>query len=196
MSTAASASSTRPITISLARLREILASIDRPQPIGMTCLTEPEQRKCPLGKVSKLARLNAFIGATYVNSVNRQREKAGIDVALEERDHDWATRVTPCLLAKPDAKSGGERYYLAAQIQRADRVRAHYLLPRQRGGRTILAVVPKEQVADYLRPERLASAAEGLESPVVFKSYALESIMELRMGGRRYRVRNTSAANA
>ena len=51
------------------------------------------------------------------------------------------------------------------------------------------ALIRAPEVAPYLRPERLASAADGLQNPVVFKNYALESITELRLGGRRYRVR-------
>lgn len=183
------------ITISRAALRDLLAAITRPQPISFVALTKPEQKANPWGRpIYKLARINAFIGATYVNSVNKQRDKCGAETVLEEREHDWATRVTPCLLAKPDAKSGGEKYYLAAQVQHHDRIRAMYLLPEERVGphgekRQVFGMIPKDRVAPFIRADRLASAADGLEKPVVFKNYALENIIALRMGGQRYRIR-------
>lgn len=188
--------STKTKVISRTTLRELLASVNHAQPVTFTALTKPSQKVNPWGNsIYKLAKVNAFIGANYLSSVNRQRKKAGLEQRSESAPHAWGDRVTPCLLAKSD-KTGAEKHYLVAHIQNHERVarRALFLMPVERASmgkhREILTAVPLERVSPFIRPSKPSAETEDMDRPVVYRNYALESIVAITMGGQRYRVRD------
>lgn len=153
------------ITISQSDLREILErEIRRATAVSFTSLTTPEQRVNPhFGgqKILKLVRVNAMAGCRYENAL----AKVG-QVASEERA--WGDRESSALVVK------GEKHYLPVQINSTSD--PTYFVRKGDG----LVEVDASLVVPYLRPERAA--------PVMYRDFALTHIVELAIGGQRYRV--------
>lgn len=157
----------RPTTITLAKLRDILASIRGAQPITFTALTVPEGRKAPF-PIRKLVRLNAMTGCRYANAA----AKHGL-TAQDERA--WGEHSESAVVTRT-AKDGTEVAYLPVQLNHASR--PLYLVPSPTGR---LTVVPASTVLPYLRPERPFA--------VSYKDYALSSLASVNVLGHRYRIR-------
>ena len=175
-------------TITRRKLADILASVDHAIPLGFIALTDADAKKTdnPYGRILKLTRINAFAGADYTRSVNRALVKEGKEPTFVAKGRANQTeRISPCLARK--VVDGEDRFYLPVQIRHARK--PLYLVQRARGlGRTMLTAVSKEQVEPFL-PVSRQPAQGGVESPVVYRDFRLDSITQISLNGEQYRIR-------
>ena len=181
----------RTVTITQAKLRDLLASITHATPLGVIALTDarPRRKGCPFTEVRKLVRLNVMTGASFEASVQRKGNET-----FTAGERQWGTRVGPSLAHHVTA-SGEECWYLVGHVNSLIKPRPVYLVPqpRPRGG-TILTAVPKDRVAPWLPPDRTdeEAARQGLPdgtAPVRYRNWRLDNIMAITFNGTRYRIR-------
>ena len=174
-------------TISQAQLIVLLSNVKNAQPIGFSALTEVKA-KAALGKrLLKLSTVNAFTGADYESSVNRQASREGKEESFVASARSWGKRVSPALVAKQE-ESGAQKFYLVAQIRSA---RKPIYLVQNKEGTSPLQITAKEQIKDFLPTVRPA-LNQGLDKEVIYRNYKIESIKQICFGGERYRVRETA----
>lgn len=161
-------------------LKQILARHRGASAVSLYARTVPEMRKKnnPFhGRVAKLSRVVGMIGFRYSASVNRQRAREG-----RPTDRDGAV---PWFVAEPRkwGKPWGKspliehlgRFYLEVKVNRGQ---SQVEYEEAETGRKITHT----QLAPYLR-KRSRSKKQGVENEVLLRDYALESIVQLRMGG-------------
>lgn len=168
-----STTSTRLPSITTDQLAEMLRARRGSTFVTFTALTSPEGRKHPAGKLRKLVRVNATVGAYY----DRALLKATGEQANEERA--WGEHNDSCLVEKTDPRTGAKSYYLPAQNPRTGK--PLYLIEEEDGR---MHMIPTEQAKLYLR--------QRPEPAVVYKDYKLNSLTSVAIGGHRYRIRRSS----
>jgi len=179
----------RPITVTVAQLRSILADITHATPFSATTLTDAKAKKTdnPLGTVYKLTRVNGMVGTHYGSAVERQQGREGVDTpSFTPQPRSWGERIAPALVRN------GDTFYLPAQLNPTIKPKPLYLIRDQFKGR--LTSVPKEKVAPWLPADRGTAKAEaqGVEREVVYRDYRLDSLISLSINGRKYRVRHAA----
>lgn len=181
--------SSQTITVTPEQLGLILAKVTHAQPIGFTSLTDARARKTgnPYGQVRKLVKRQAFVGFDYETSVGnaRARQGMGADVpAFESKAHSWGERIADscCLLRHPRT---GE-LYLIVKVERE--CRPTYLTQQPSG---VWSPVDTALVAPFLPMDEsdVTANRQGLDRPVVYRQYRLDSLVTLTMAGQRYRIR-------
>lgn len=180
-------------TVTLTELVNILGAVIHATPIGFVALTDARLKKmgCPYPDgVRKWTKVSAFTGSQYEVSVNRRlvKEGNGDAPAFEAKERQWGSRISPALISRLDEKSGEVRFYLPAQIQRCSK--PIYLVPTGESNR--LRAVPKSTLAPWLPKDRTpeTAAAQGVTKAVVYRDYALTSLVSVNIGGRKYRIRS------
>jgi hypothetical protein len=179
-------------TITLHRLKTILENLTHATPVGVIALTTADCRaKGPTGPnpwgkdgVKKLTRLNAMIGTDHELSIQRQQAREGQEADFLAAPRSWGVRIGPGLVEHRG------QYYLPLQLSPVNAVRPLYLVPRERGAKTILTAVPKEIVAPWLSPARDERVYQGVVRPVVRRDLRLDSIVSITLGGEKYRIRS------
>jgi len=163
--------------INQTELGELLATVTHAMPIAFSALTLPKVRKTgnPFASIRKLSKVQAFTGADYERSVQRQETREGNQASFVAQARTWGERISPALV------SNKGKLYLVAQIQRT---RKPVYLTEQNG---LLVVTPKEKVAPYLAP--VSFSAQPVAKEIVYRNYALENITALSINGEQYRVR-------
>lgn len=130
-----------------------------------------------------------MIGFRYENSVNRQRDREGTDPNFVAQRRKWGKHVpgTPLVEHK-----GG--VYLETKVEReleqryevdgvpvsAEEIEA---LVNRRSARAIPATA--DPLQDFARD---LTTIQGVKRPVILRDFALESIIQLRMGGEWYAI--------
>lgn len=174
-----------PVYIDRAQLLDLLANLKGATFATITSATDPRMVKKHretgepnphLGAV-KVSRVNVTIGADYERSVNRQRTR-------EELDADFASMGLPDYyepVAGPIIRHKGKgTHYLACKPERCLAV-----VYQDAAGKLIDA----DAVKPYL-PASSKPANQGTEKEIVWRTYALDSIREISLGGRHYIVRD------
>lgn len=180
-------------TVSTAELVNILGAVTHATPIGFVALTDARIKKtgCPYPDgVQKWTKVSAFTGTRYETAVNRQitREGNGDAPAFEAKERQWGKRISEALVSRLDEKTGEVRFYLPAQIQRCSK--PIYLVPTGENNR--LRAIPKATLAPWLPRDKTpeTAAAQGVERAVIYRDYALSSLVSMNIGGQKYRIRS------
>lgn len=190
-------STMRPITVSISQLRDILAGVTHAEPFSATTLTKADAKKTlnPYGTIRKLTKINGMVGTVYANAINRQRERENVadsDNPFIPEKRSWGVRVAPGLV-----EHKGE-YFLPAQLNPSLTPKPLYLIEKPNTTNPSkpprLVAVDKSVVAPFLPPSRSieAAAAQGVTREVVYRDFRLDSIVNLSLHGRKYRVRQPS----
>ncbi len=181
-------------TVTRYQLVDLLASVKTATPIGFTALTVVPHRKtgCPFPQVFKLSHVWPFTGTSYGNAVNRQMDREGNpDAGSFVPASPRYERLSPALVQFTNGKFGVPVQFNPTLRQAS---RPLYLVRR-----TLLAplqLVPKDTVAPFL-PTPSVSARQveaGVENPIVWRTYGVESLLRVTLGGETYRVRDSRAA--
>lgn len=160
-------------------LFRILSQIKTPVPATITALTDVKMNKKDnpyFGRVKKESIVNVFINHNYQNAVNKRLLKEGQEANFEAKPRAWGQKLpgTPIVLHN-------DKYYLSAGFLTKNKPKTSYLLDGE--------LVEKEVIQNYL-PKVNEKPQEGLEEPVIERTYALENIKEIKVGGNVYEVVN------
>lgn len=150
-------------TLTQSGLRDLLYSVRGATPVTISALTQVKTAKYP--GLTKLARVNGMLAASYSASVSRK-----VGVPFESGPRPWGHRVAGCthLVEHKGA------FYLTLKVERA--LEAIYLARRG----PFLKTVKTTEIADALpKPDM---------RPVTVRDYALAHIKRIAIGGQRYRV--------
>lgn len=167
-------------TISQSTLADFLLGITHAEPVSFSALVIPKFRKTgnPFSEIFKFSTVNAFTGADYENSVNRQLAREGKDqLEFHAKERSWGNRISPALVENHG------KLYLVAQIQRTGHP---VYLARKDGGK--LAIVAKAAIASFLAPITHAEN-QGTEKEILYRNYGLASIIAMNAKGHRFRIR-------
>lgn len=167
-------------TISQGQLASILRNVKGATPITISAFVDARARKTgnPFTEVRKLSQVNGFTGADYEASVNRQQAREGSVPAFEARERSWGERIAPALV-----ENKGK---LFLPIQPRSTKKPIYFGRNKMG---VLMQIRKDVIASFLPAERSSAEAQGVEKEVVYRNYALENIVQISIGGEKFRVR-------
>ncbi len=174
-------------TITRHALVDLLASVTRPQPIGLVALVDARARKTgnPNVQTFKLSRVHPFTGTDYGDSVNRQLTREGAPADFVPVSPKYK-RISPALVQFSNGN-------FAIPVQFNSHLK-QASAPRFFARRALLAPlrpVDRASVAPFL-PEVAPSARQaeaGIESEIKWRTYGVESILRIALGGETYRVR-------
>ncbi len=176
-------------TITRSALVDLLAAVSRPMPIGIVALTDARPRKTgnPFHSVFKLSRVWPFVGADYGKAVNAQLTREGSPADFVPVSPRY-TRISAALVQF----AGTGTFAVPVQFRSHGPVQASSPRYFARTARLApLRPVSKETVQPYLpavsEPTRQLEA--GIESPVVWRTYGVDSILRIAIAGEVYRVR-------
>ncbi len=175
-------------TITRLALVDLLASVTRPQPIGLVTLTDARPRKTgnPFAQVFKLSRVWPFIGADYGKAVNAQLTREGTAADFVPVSPRY-TRISAALVQFAGTGTFAVPVQFNSHLTQASRPRFFARKARL----APLLPVSKETVAPFL-PVSAPSARQaeaGIENEVVWRTYGIDSILRIAIGGETYRVR-------
>ena len=174
-------------TITRLGLVDLLASIARPQPIGLVALTDARARKTgnPFVQIFKLSRVWPFIGSDYGKAVNAQLTREGSEAGFVPVSPRY-TRLSPALVQFDNGN-----FAVPVQFNSQLRQASH---PRYFGRHALLGpLVPVDYAAIAAFLPSVSEAARqvdaGIENPVIWRTYGVDSILRAATGGEVYRVR-------
>lgn len=164
--------------ITLTELSELLATKRGCQFITMTCRTVPAMNKRgnPLfGRLEKLATVNGAINWNYTNAVNNRRRREGVTPNFTAEPRVWGVRLPGLPFVEYKGK-----LYLELKVERS--VEYVYLVDGK--------ITPKEKVTPYLI-QSTGNPRQDLIKEVMLRDYALETIEQIKVGGRVYDVKGS-----
>jgi archaeosine-15-forming tRNA-guanine transglycosylase len=149
--------------------------------VTFTAKTSPRMRKTnnPFNGVQKISRINGMLNFHYDNAVLRRLEKEGKSAEDFTKGESWHMpvmndgKLTPLCVKKTDPNAFYLRFMLLNILS------TDYVMP---DGRVIASsdLDPFMQKSDY--------SNQGLDKPVLFLTYSLDSIEEITIGGETYKV--------
>lgn len=165
--------------ITLKQLVKVLMAVTGATPATFEAMTEVKMNKTNnpyYGKIFKKQRSNVFINFNYANSVNKALTKEGKEADFVPQARPWGEKIpgAPIVLHK------GEFYLEARFLQNEPKV--EYF----KDGKSI----DKAEFETFLPKEKVVEGAEnnsqGLEAPVVIRTFKITNIHEITVGGIRY----------
>ena len=145
---------------------------------GMDCKVLVKMRKTGNrwhNRVYKFYSVNTVSNANYTNSVNRQREREGLEADFMALPRTWGERIGK----SPVIQHKGQ-FYFSVHI---NTVTTDVTYQDVDGND-----VAKEDFAEFL-PKPSASR-QGVENEVITRDYKIESILQIRMKGYTYIVKH------
>jgi hypothetical protein len=127
------------------------------------------------GNVFKVADINIQAGFKYINSVNNQRKREGLESEVEAKPRKWGSRIEGTPLVEHTKKDGTYRLYLEAKCESVNSVK--YV---DGEGNEI----DKSELTEWLRDRPAKSSTQdGIEKEVILRDYALDSIEWIAIDG-------------
>lgn len=127
-----------------------------------------------MGVVSKVTTVNGMLCADYEKAVNRVRGKEGLDKDFVAKPRAWGERVgdSPIITHK-------DRFYLEVKVQKSD--------SEYRYNDNPCSPEEVEELKQFLPPSR--PSRQGVDNEVIIRTYDFDSIREVRIEGKVYKVR-------
>ncbi len=131
----------------------------------------------PYEEVRKLNKINGFTACDFQSSVQKQEQREGKLPLFMARERTWGTRIGPALVEQ-DGK-----YYLPIHAQ-------HYGKPTYfaRIG-DMLKQVTSDKVKPFV-PAHRVNESQGVDKPIEYRNYALDSLVAISIDGEQYRIRD------
>jgi len=126
------------------------------------------KEKCPFVNVTKVSRVNGFIGWIYTNSVNNQRGREGQKANFEAQPRKWGERLAGTPLVAHKGK-----LYVELKVEKA--LATEYFADGEK--------VDVEVLVPYLPPRRNESGRQGVEKAIILRDYGLAGIKEITING-------------
>lgn len=123
-----------------------------------------------LGRVHKISKVNGIIGIwSYQNSVNRQRDKEGVEDFFVPIERRWGKRIPQSPFVEYQ-----DKLYLEVRVNNSNFA---YYLDNQ------LAPDSDVKLIESFIPEKNESLRQMVDSPIVLRDYEICNITHLQMGG-------------
>ena len=164
-----------------AELVNILKNSNGALPVGILAVTDAKALKTgnPFGTILKTVRAVGWVGAKYENAVNREGVRQGVDAEFVAAPLPWGD-----WLVKNKVITHKGEFYLRTQSTPGGRKRqaAKVLAYRGENGQYL----SREQVAPFLPKTRESAKQQeaGLEETIFVRTYKLNSIKRIRIGGK------------
>jgi hypothetical protein len=178
------------ITQTIPEFVAFLATLDNPQPVGVTALTEAETVGNPPWPILKLSRFGAFVG-DYENMVNNQlgREGKG-QLTFTAKPRKWGHHISLALVEH--IKKGDTSPTFYASLKPLHARKPVYLVRTPEG---FLAPIAKTAIAQWLKPEAHAKN-QGTVKEIYHRDFKLTSIVSFRSKHQEIRIRAEDRAAA
>lgn len=163
-----------------AALAAILEASSGMRPATMRSLTDARLLKTgnPHGQVNKLSHVNVNVGAIYENGVNNQREREGSIADFVAQPPKWGVRVGKKLVTH------NGNWYLPVAIRKPIS-KPRYLRDKDN------AELEETDIRTWKPAEKSNADHQGLEKELVWRTYKIDSIMEMTLDGNTYVVGET-----
>lgn len=165
--------------ISKQELIDLLLEIRGATFVTFTARTQADAKKNPWGEIWKTATVNGLLNFYYEEGVRRRLEKEGKDPEIFKQGGSWHE---PVIL-------NGYLTPLCRHKKEHDRLYLRFMVVRRLGDPTYAdpAGNPLDvaDVAEFLR-SKPAYQNQGLEDPLEFLVYGLDSIQTITIGGVNY----------
>lgn len=163
------------------KLRRLLnACYHRSTIIRLDSVTVPTMRKTGnpyVGRVTKRSTILGIIGNwIYEDAVNRQRQREGKKANFVAESPSWGTNE-----AGSPYRTNRDSLYLNVKVERCLS--------------TVLCLDGVPATGDELAaiqtfiPAKTEAPKQALDKPIIYRSYKLESIVGLKIGGQEFRVK-------
>lgn len=175
-------------TINRSQLVDLLAGIQSPTPIGIVALTDTRARKTgnPFAQVFKLSRVWPMTATDYARAVNAQLAREGSPAEFVPLSPRY-TRLSPALVQYVNTGTFAIPVQFNSQRVQAAKPRFFARVARL----APLRPVSRETVAPFMdkadEPARQVEA--GIVNPVYWRTYGVDSVLRLSLGGEVYRIR-------
>jgi hypothetical protein len=176
-------------TINQTKLIEIMSNIKGANTISFVARTLPKVLKKSrvdkgentYGQIAKVSQVQGMVNFQYEAGVLRRLEKEGKSPEEYTRGESWHEAVTIDGRLTPFCKhkENGEYYLRFMFISRG---KTAYFDQNN-------VEITEEEAAPFL-PKPSEYANQGLDNPLIFLTYKLDSITEITMNGERYFVRS------
>lgn len=127
------------------------------------------------GKITKASYLNGAVGFDYEASVNKQREREGIEETFEAKPRAWGTVMEGGKFVEHNGN-----YYLQLKVENVGKGSVQYFnegMP-----------IDEEKLADWLPKKKEGSGRQEVENEVIIRDIKLSSIKSIKFGGEEYEV--------
>lgn len=163
------------VNVTEAELVEILRNVKGPTPATVVAesVVKMNKKGNPYHNlVTKKQESNVFINFNYANSVNKRLVKEGKEADFVPSERVWGSRITGTPLVEHKGA-----YYVEAGFLTKNAPKVSYTYDNKE--------VEKELFEDFL-PKSSSSSRQGLEEEVVMRTFKVESVLEMRFGGKVY----------
>ena len=146
--------------------------------VGLKTRTIPKMRKTDnpyFDQITKESEINGQIGFDYETNVNNQLGRENKEMDFKAQAHKWAIPTDSKNILSNKA---GTKFYLRVKVQTTKS--PTYLHNGE--------VIDKELLKDFLVKSSKPHTQENLEKEVIVRTYAMESITEVRMMGETYEI--------
>lgn len=166
--------------VSIPELRAIISARPGAQFISILARVDARLKKTdnPFGKVFKTSQVNGVIGFRYASAVNKQRAREfdpadGFEFeTFEPLPRKWGQRVGA--FVEHNGKT-----YLEMKVEKSTVVKYE-----TEDGREVTAA----EIAPWLPKVSSSADHQEVEQQVILRDYAMESIVEMKVGGEVYAV--------
>lgn len=182
-------------TITVAALRDMLAQVNRPQPIAFTALCEAPTKAAArdeVGRLLKLTRYRAWIGSYAGMVANRLEREHKDPTTFMAKPRKWGHHVSLALIKHRPADALTDKHYLSVQIKGTtsplyliEQTQRHLGHPLKRAR---LKAIAKERIAHLLKAKREEGVGQGLEQPIIHRDIDLSHITQVAFGGQLLKV--------
>lgn len=159
-------------------LIELLRNLKTATPTTIITSTVPKMRKKNnpyLDKVTKFMKANVFINFNYTNSVNKTLDKEGKETDFVASPRVWGTKIPGTPLIEHNGN-----YYLECRFLK--HVDTTYIFENEN--------IPESMLNDFLQGGSNAEhQGVSYENEVIVRDFKIESILEIRLMGEIYSIK-------
>ena len=183
------------MNVTVNQLAAVIEAMQGAQPATMRTYTDADLLKTgnPFGMVNKFSHVNAFVGVNYEKAVNRQQVREGADEGtFEVSPPKWGRRIGKKLVIH--TPKGEDQAFLYCPVA----IKKVLTAPRYVEASTDVELT-SEQVAPFQRDKgaetEATAEAQGVDKPVIWRTYRIANILAMTIGGDTYDVVPEDQAN-
>lgn len=175
-------------TLNACDLTGLLMSLRGATVLSFTARTDARLKKTgnPWGRVWKVAKLNGMVNFRYDEGVLRRLEKEGKSPDCFERGDSWHEPIMD-----------GDRLTPLCRHKQTEELYLRFMLVKRVGEASYETddgvPLTEEEVKPFL-PKPSTYANQGLDKPLVFLTYRLDGIREIRIDGETFAIDHDEAA--
>lgn len=166
------------VQVSQTELVDLLKEVKGPTPATIIATSVLKMKKTDnpyYNDVMKTQESNLFINFNYANSVNKRLVKEGKEADFVPKERRWGKRISGTPLVEHK-----ENFYLEVGFLTKNKPKVSYTYKNEE--------IDKTKFEEFLSASSKTSR-QGLEAEVVMRDFKIESIDEIRFGGKIYKIK-------